>query len=495
MNLITKRALLLGSGALIGGYFGAKLGPKNPVLDGTTSLQPTAAENTLNDASGLSETPIHKHIIVKQDPGKGLVSILRNELKTAKSEGRPLSLSAARHSMGGQSIPRDGHAITLDTDMFEPDTANSTFRCSSGLRWDSAIQQMDAIGFGPKVMQSNNDFGIASTFCVNAHGWPVPYSAMGSTTQSFKMLMHDGELITCSRNENQDLFNLTMGGYGLTGLITEMEVDMVPNARLLPTFEEMPGKDFGLKFMEALKDPTVQMGYGRMNVDKRDFFDNALMITYRPTENQDDLPPASGSGFVSKFARNLFRAQLGHEGVKRRRWWVETDLQAKLTAGEVTRNSLINEPVVTLDDRDPTRTDILHEYFIEPSRFAEWVDVCKRVIPGSYQELLNITLRYVAPDNEAVLSYAPVDRIACVMLFSQEMTVRGEADMQRMTQDLIQGTADLGGAYYLPYRLHATQDQFIQNYPAATQFAAAKRAVDPQLLFRNALWDTYMADL
>jgi hypothetical protein len=32
MNLITKRALLLGSGALIGGYFGAKLGPKTPFL-------------------------------------------------------------------------------------------------------------------------------------------------------------------------------------------------------------------------------------------------------------------------------------------------------------------------------------------------------------------------------------------------------------------------------------------------------------------------------
>jgi len=181
--------------------------------------------------------------------------------------------------MGGQSIPRAGHAITLETDFFEPDTANSTFRCSSGLRWDSALKQMDAIGFGPKVMQSNNDFGIASTFCVNAHGWPVPYSAMGSTTRSFKMLMHDGEHVTCSRDENADLFNLTMGGYGLTGLITEMNVEMVPNARLLPTFVEMPGRDFGLKFVEALKDPTVQMGYGRMNVDKRDFFDNALMIT------------------------------------------------------------------------------------------------------------------------------------------------------------------------------------------------------------------------
>lgn len=495
MNLITKRAFLLGSGAAVGVYIGSKYGPKNPVLDGTTALQSSGAAGTLNDASGLSQTPIHKHIIVKQDPGEGLVSILREELKAAKAEGRPVALSAARHSMGGQSIPRDGHAITLETDFFEPDTENATYRCSAGLRWDSAIRQMDAIGFGPKVMQSNNDFGIASTFCVNAHGWPAPYSAMGSTTRSFKMLLHDGALITCSRDENADLFNLTMGGYGLTGLITEMQVEMTPNARVLPRFENMAGPEFGLTFVKALKDPSVQMGYGRLSVDKAGFFDKALMITYRPTDDQNDLPAVRTSGFVSKVARHLFRAQLGAEGVKRRRWWVETNLQAKLAAGNVTRNSLINEPVVTLDDLDPFRTDILHEYFVAPSRFADWVALCKRVIPASYQELLNITLRYVAPDAESVLSYATVDRIACVMLFSQEMTARAEADMRRMTQALIAGTAELGGTYYLPYRLHATQALFEQSYPRATEFVAAKRKIDPDLRFRNGLWDTYMAGL
>jgi hypothetical protein len=100
MNLITKRALLLGSGALIGGYISAKNGAKNPILDGTTSLQPKNTKNLLNDASGLSETPIHKHIIIEQDPDKGLVSILRNELKTAKIEGHPVSLS----SLDGRAI-------------------------------------------------------------------------------------------------------------------------------------------------------------------------------------------------------------------------------------------------------------------------------------------------------------------------------------------------------------------------------------------------------
>lgn len=495
MNLITKRALLLGTGAVLGGWLTGRFGAKNPDMRGTSSLQPTGGKGMLNDASGLSETPVARHIIVKQAPGDALVEALRAEMKDARSAGRPINLSAARHTMGGQAIPRNGTAITLETDFFEPDTSRGTFRCSSGLRWSSAIAQMDPLGFSPKVMQSNNDFGIASTFCVNAHGWPVPWSGMGSTVRSLKMLLADGELVTVSRTENADLFNQSMGGYGLTGLITEMEVEMVPNLRLSPSFAEMAGEEFGAAMVKAVRDPAVNMAYGRLNVDRDEFFSTALLISYRATENQDDLPPASGSGFVSRFARHLFRAQLGNETMKDLRWWVETDLQQMLAAGDVTRNSLINEPVVTLHDRDPARTDILHEYFVHPDRFGDWVEMCRQVIPASYQELLNITLRYVKQDGESWLSYAPVDRIACVMLFSQEMTVRGEADMARMTRDLIEGTLGVGGSYYLPYRLHATQDQFDRCYPKAADFVAAKRAVDPNGLFGNALWDTYLAGM
>src|SRR5204862_414052 len=109
-----------------------------------------------------------------------------------------------------------------------------------------------AIGFSPAVMQSNNDFGVASTFSVNAHGWPVPFSACGSTVRSIRMLTADGTLLNCSRSENTDLFNHAMGGYGLFGVITELELDMVPNSLLVPTFEHLRGEDLGRRFSEAL---------------------------------------------------------------------------------------------------------------------------------------------------------------------------------------------------------------------------------------------------
>ena len=91
---------------------------------------------------------------------------------------------------------------------------------------------------------------------------------------------------------------MTMGGYGLTGAITSMDVEMVPNTRLKPSFEEMPATEFGARFIAALEAGDVPMAYGRLNVDRANFFQHALMITYRETEDQSDLPPASGSGFA-----------------------------------------------------------------------------------------------------------------------------------------------------------------------------------------------------
>jgi len=495
VNKFTRRGALLGCGAVLGGLAVRQTIASNPTLDGTRPLQPSATAGTMNDASGLSETRIFRHITLQDDPGEALVAAIRSELTEARAEGRGVNVGAARHSMGGQAIPRDGHAITFDNGFVEIDRQGSIMRCHAGARWSDVISTADPLGLGPRVMQSNNDFGVAATFCVNAHGWPVKEGPMGSTVRAFDIVLPDGELVTCSPTKNTDLFNMTMGGYGLTGIITQMDVDLLPNQRLTPSFDPMAAEDCGSRFIEALSDPEVTMAYGRLSVDRADFMSEALLITYRAAEDQSDLPAAQGSGAAARVASRIYRAQLGNERMKRLRWWFETGLAPRIGGGPVTRNSLINEPVVTLDDRDPYRTDILHEYFVSPDRFPEFLDICREVIPSSYQEFLNVTLRYVDRDPQSWLSYAPTPRIAAVMSFSQEMTARAEADMQRMTEALIEAVVGIGGTYYLPYRPHARQDQLARAYPRAADFAVAKRVLDPDLLLRNNLWDQYLETL
>jgi FAD/FMN-containing dehydrogenase len=339
-------------------------------------------------------------------------------------------------------------------------------------------------------MQSNHDFGVAATYSVNAHGWPTAFGPMGSTVRRVEMVLPDGSLVEASREENPELFRAAMGGYGLVGLLTRLEVEVVPNARLVPEARTMPAGDFAAAFAEAVQ--TSPMTYGRLDVSRDAFFEDALLVSYAPEEGE--VPPLAGSGWLSRASRPIFRAQVGSDLVRRGRWWMETALGPRL-AGAASRSSLLNEPVVTLDDRDPTRTDILHEYFVPPSRYGEFLDAARDIIRGSYQELLNITIRWVERDADSLLSYAPDGpRIASVLLFSQEMTPRAEADMARMTRALIDAALAAGGTYYLPYRPHATREQFRRAYPRWEEFVALKRELDPDLRLQNGFWDNYLAE-
>lgn len=159
--------------------------------------------------------------------------------------------------MGVHAIPREQHAITFDIGFLEANTDAGTYHVHAGARWSEVIAELDPIGWSPQVMQSNRDFGIAATFCVNAHGWPVLHGPMGATVRSFEMVAPDGSLLTCSRTENANLFNLTMGGYGLTGAIVSLDVEMEKNLRLEARYDELPAKDFGPAFEAALANEDV----------------------------------------------------------------------------------------------------------------------------------------------------------------------------------------------------------------------------------------------
>ena len=446
----------------------------------------------LNDASKLSATPVFSHWIARREPEADWIARLRKEMAEAKTAKRPLSVSAARHSMGGQSLPRDGHAITLDINRVEPDRANKLFRANGGTRWFEVIEQLNPIGFSPAVMQSNSDFGVAATFSVGAHGWPVPYGPFGSTVRSLRLMLASGDIVTCSRTENAELFRMAMGGYGLVGVILDMDCAMAENRMMRPTYALMQAEEFPKRFTDAIA-AGVDMIYGRLNVARDAFFREALMIAYRADKASDGVIPINRKGgIMSAILRDVYRAQIGSEPAKRARWFAERSIATTIGNGD-SRNNLMNEPVVNLEGHDPTRTDILHEYFVAPERFGEFLEICRDIIPKSRLEFLNVTLRYVQQDDVSMLAYAKTNRIAAVMSFSQRMNGADEEEMMRVTEALIERIGAIGGSFYLPYRLHARRDQVRAIYPNAERFVALKRQYDPDLLFRNALWDTYFA--
>jgi FAD/FMN-containing dehydrogenase len=112
-----------------------------------------ASLTVLNDASELSPVQVAKHLTVHLPPDDAFVVSVRKEIAEARSNGKPVAVSAARHSMGGQSLPLNGTAITLDQGWLETDRSAGTYRAAAGIRWSTVIGRLDRAGFSPAVMQ------------------------------------------------------------------------------------------------------------------------------------------------------------------------------------------------------------------------------------------------------------------------------------------------------------------------------------------------------
>jgi FAD/FMN-containing dehydrogenase len=307
-------------------------------------------------------------------------------------------------------------------------------------------------------------------------------------------MLADGSVVTCSRDENPELFRHVMGGYGLFGVILDLDVEMVPNVMLSPSVAPIEAKDFAPAFLKICHDPSVNMAFGRLDVTRGSFLEQALLIAYRPLPPEGEkLPPPGEPGMMASLTRDIYRAETGSEFGKKFRWFMEKSVGPHIGSHKATRNTLLNDRVVNLASHDATRTDILHEYFVPPDRFPDFLAACREVILKSQQELLNVTLRYVMPDSDSVLRYAGTERVCAVMSFSQLRTAEAEADMGDMTRNLIERVLAIGGTYYLPYRLHARREQTLRAYPALESFIETKRRYDSGLLFRNTMWESWVS--
>ena len=444
-----------------------------------------------DDASRLSRTPVAEVWPVPADPVQAEAQ-LRDLLRRAHEKKLGVSVAGARHSMGGHTIAPDGVVIDmLPFNRLELDEEKNLLRAGAGARWAEVVPFLDARGLSVAVMQSNNDFSVGGSISVNCHGWQHDRPPIASTVESFRLMTADGTVHRCSRTENAELFAHALGGYGLFGVILDAELRVVPNERYTPVSEVVPTEHY-VERLRAAAGPDAGMVQGRLCVTPGEpFLREAILTVWRKAPCPPaDIPPLTAAGFAG-LRREVYRAQIGSDAGKAARWRVEKLVTKQLAGTFFSRNRLLNDPVAVYQERNPDRTDILHEYFVPPEQFEPFLARCREVIPRHGGDLLNVTVRTVAEDKDTALRYADRDVVALVMLFNQPRDPAADERAGAMTRELIDGALACGGRYYLPYRLHATREQFAAAYPQAGAFFARKRQYDPAGVFRNKFSDAY----
>lgn len=452
-----------------------------------------------NDVSRLhARTSPTKVLKLSADPAKAEQQ-LRGFLAEARSSHASVSVAGARHSMGGQTIAGP-QGFTID--MLGLNHIGTVFQrggrswvtVGAGARWKEIIPQLRRAGFAPMVMQSNSDFTVGGSISVNCHGWQHNSEPIASTVASIRLMTADGVVRQCSRKEDAELFSAAMGGYGLFGVILEATLEVVRDEQYQACeTKDVPPSEYVARFEKMTQGNTNGMAYGRINVAPGSSFLNKCIVTVlRPVDGEKEkhvswLP----SWLLNRMKRAVFRNAVDNPRGKEFRQLMENEHGE--TVGRVQRRSdILSEPAALFGNRDPHFTEILHEYFVPKHQLGRFLEKMRAIHASSpCPDLLNITVRNVKPDHTVLLRYAREEVFGLVMLFHQRRDSSADTLMQPYTQRMIDAVLACGGAYYLPYRLHARRDQFERAYPMSDRFFALKRRYDPHGLFQNQFYLRY----
>ena len=450
----------------------------------------TAAEASVaDDVSRLNATAVHQLWDIPSDESTAQ-SALRDLLKRAANSGMHLSIAGARHSMGGQTIAPGGIRVNmLRLKSMELDEKTDLLHVDAGALWADVIPYLDRHGRSVEVMQSDNSFTVGGSLSVNCHGWQYARPPIASTVESFHLMKSDGSVVRCSRTENKELFSLVLGGYGLFGIILDADLHVVRNERLRLEQVIVPLDSAMASFERKLHARGIpRMVYARLNITPARMFGDVLINMFYP--EQGETPKLTDPKLLG-LRRAIFRGSVGSAFGKEVRWEAETKLAPYLSGTVFSRNQLMDEsPDWYLDHSDAT-TDILHEYFLPNDGAVSFLRQAKNIIRAHHADLLNVTVRDVQTDNDAFLRYADQPMIAFVMFFSQRRTTPADQEMEQMTRELVDAALHSGGRYYLPYRLHASAEQFRAAYPQSDEFFRLKQKYDPKDLFENEFYLKY----
>jgi FAD/FMN-containing dehydrogenase len=476
--------VLVSSAALVTG-----VALRNELTHQRTNPNSLAKSTVADDASRMNATAVQETWDIASDDATAR-SQLSELVKHTAAANLPISIAGAHHSMGGQTIAPGGIRVNmLPLKSMQLNENTDVLHVDAGARWADVIPYLDRYGRSVEVMQSDNPFTVGGSLSVNCHGWQYGRPPIASTIESFHLMKADGSIVRCSRTENKELFSLALGGYGLFGIILDADLHVVRNERLRLQQVIVPLDSAMASFERELRERgTPRMVYGRLNIAPDRMFDDVLINLFYP---EPGAIPELTDPKLTSLRRAIFRGSVGSAFGKEARWVAETKIAPHLSGTVFSRNQLMNESADWYLDHSDATTDILHEYFLPKAGALPFLKDAKGIILAHRADLLNVTVRQTETDNDTFLRYADQPMIAFVMFFSQHRTDAADRDMEQMTRELIGAALASGGRYYLPYRLHASAEQFRAGYPQSDEFFRLKRKYDPKSLFENGFYLKY----
>ena len=190
-------------------------------------------------------------------------------------------------------------SICIDTRSLDRvisfDRERGLIEAEAGIQWPKLIrtyldaQAASAKQWGIAQKQTGADtFTLGGSLSSNVHGRGLAMKPLISNVESFTLINADGKSMRCSRDENNELFRLAIGGYGLFGLIDSVTLRLVPRQKLRRVVEIIRASDLPRRFEERIAQ-TFLYGDFQFSVDEKspDFLQRGVFSCYQHIDEDE----------------------------------------------------------------------------------------------------------------------------------------------------------------------------------------------------------------
>ena len=401
--------------------------------------------------------------------------------------------------MGGQQFGTDTLLIDIRKmgRVLNLDHKRGILEVEAGIEWPELIdgylglQSPDSQPWGIAQKQTGADrLTMAGTIAANAHGRGLKMKPFVSDVESFVLVDATGTSRRCSRTENPELFRLVHGGYGLFGVVTSVQLRLVPRKKVERVVEIRTVDGLMATFEKRIAD-GFQYGDFQFSIehDSDDFLHKGVFSCYRPVPIDTAIPSGEKQLTDENWRRLLYLAHTDEKQAFDR--YADYYLS---TNGQVYWSDL-HQLSIYPDNYHREIDDKLHAPYPATEMITE-IDVPRPALKGFLDEaredfrkngveLIYGTVRLIERDEESFLPWAK-QPYACT-IFNLH-TVHSPEGLQRSGdafRRLIDMAARRGGTYYLTYHRHATREQVESCYPQIAEFLRLKKKYDPEERFQS----------
>lgn len=454
----------------------------------------TSQQNVLNDLhSKLNPTTVDSI----HHP-KSTYEVL-SLIKHAKKHDKSISISGGQHSMGGQQYGTGTVHLNMSAmnDVLKFDRKNGIVTVEAGIQWPELIeylissQKYSKKQWGITQKQTGADrLSIGGALSSNIHGRGLLLQPMVQDVESFRIINAEGKKINVSREENAELFGLVIGGYGLFGVITEVDLRLSPRQKLKRHVEIINLSNFAAKTSQRINDGYL---YGDLQFKTdgaaEDFLTRGVYSFYKPVPLDSPIPQQQKKISSDKWKELLALAHSNKAQVfedytnyylstSGQLYWTDThqlgyydenyEAYLKKTLPDYKLGSLMISEVYVPRDR-------IYDFMTDLSLSNEEQQL----------DIIYGTIRLIKTDTETFLPWAKQDYACIVLNLRVEHSELGLEKARSDFQLLIDVALNHDGSYFLTYHRWARKDQLLEAYPQFPMFLELKLKYDPQEMFQS----------